>query len=215
MPRLRVAARPAAAQTPARPAAPLVPVALPSPWIDGTTEGPSSDCKGVPLRLHGLLSSIARYGATECVCHHDEPCPIGSPLAWRKSSRSSTRRRGSCARTSPSCWPPAPRRSASRSSARCTSRSSRSAPRSAATSPSCATRSSASGASWPSAAERVGLAVAAAGTHPFSHWKDQVISPGVRYESIVEELQQLARSLLIFGLHVHVAVPGSARRRSI
>ena len=57
------------------------------------------------------------------------------------------------------------------------------------------------------AAERVGLAVAAAGTHPFSHWKDQVISPGVRYENIVEELQQLARSLLIFGLHVHVAVP--------
>jgi carboxylate-amine ligase len=57
------------------------------------------------------------------------------------------------------------------------------------------------------AAERAGLAVAAAGTHPFSHWKDQVLSPGVRYDSIVEELQQLARSLLIFGLHVHVAVP--------
>src|SRR3954452_21972687 len=56
-------------------------------------------------------------------------------------------------------------------------------------------------------AERVGLAVAAAGTHPFSHWKDQILSPGVRYDSIVEELQQLARSLLIFGLHVHVAVP--------
>ena len=31
--------------------------------------------------------------------------------------------------------------------------------------------------------------------------------PGERYENIVEELQQLARSLLIFGLHVHVAVP--------
>jgi carboxylate-amine ligase len=58
-----------------------------------------------------------------------------------------------------------------------------------------------------SGAERVGLAVAAAGTHPFSHWKDQILSPGVRYDSIVEELQQLARSLLIFGLHVHVAVP--------
>jgi carboxylate-amine ligase len=57
------------------------------------------------------------------------------------------------------------------------------------------------------AAQRAGLAVAAAGTHPFSHWKDQVISPGARYDSIVEELQQLARSLLIFGLHVHVAVP--------
>src|SRR5918994_1004799 len=57
------------------------------------------------------------------------------------------------------------------------------------------------------AADRAGLAVAAAGTHPFADWKDQVISPGVRYENIVEELQQLARSLLIFGLHVHVAVP--------
>jgi carboxylate-amine ligase len=58
-----------------------------------------------------------------------------------------------------------------------------------------------------SAAERVGLAVAAAGTHPFSRWEDQIISPGVRYDSIVEELQQLARSLLIFGLHVHVGLP--------
>jgi carboxylate-amine ligase len=57
------------------------------------------------------------------------------------------------------------------------------------------------------AAERVGLAVAAAGTHPFSRWQDQILSPGVRYDSIVEELQQLARSLLIFGLHVHVGVP--------
>jgi carboxylate-amine ligase len=57
------------------------------------------------------------------------------------------------------------------------------------------------------AAERVGLAVAAAGTHPFANWEDQVLSPGVRYDSIVEELQQLARSLLIFGMHVHVAVP--------
>src|SRR5688572_30344564 len=52
------------------------------------------------------------------------------------------------------------------------------------------------------AAERVGLAVAAAGTHPFANWEDQILSPGVRYDSIVEELQQLARSLLIFGMHV-------------
>src|ERR1700688_632653 len=57
------------------------------------------------------------------------------------------------------------------------------------------------------AAERAGLQVAAAGTHPFSSWIDQVISPGERYQNIVEELQQLARSLLIFGMHVHVAVP--------
>jgi glutamate---cysteine ligase / carboxylate-amine ligase len=57
------------------------------------------------------------------------------------------------------------------------------------------------------AAERVGLAVAAAGTHPSAQWVDQLISPGERYANIVEELQQLARSLLIFGLHVHVAMP--------
>jgi carboxylate-amine ligase len=57
------------------------------------------------------------------------------------------------------------------------------------------------------AAESRGLAVAAAGTHPFSSWIDQVISPGERYENIVEEMGQLARSLLIFGMHVHVAMP--------
>ena len=57
------------------------------------------------------------------------------------------------------------------------------------------------------AADRAGLHVAAAGTHPFSSWIDQVISPGERYQNIVEELQQLARSLLIFGMHIHVAMP--------
>ncbi|HZC66624.1 MAG TPA: carboxylate-amine ligase [Candidatus Dormibacteraeota bacterium] len=57
------------------------------------------------------------------------------------------------------------------------------------------------------AADRASLQVAAAGTHPFSSWIDQIISPGERYQNIVEELQQLARSLLIFGMHVHVAMP--------
>ena len=56
-------------------------------------------------------------------------------------------------------------------------------------------------------AERVGLRIAAAGTHPFADWKTQVLSSGERYEHIVEELQQLARSLLIFGLHIHVGMP--------
>jgi glutamate---cysteine ligase / carboxylate-amine ligase len=56
-------------------------------------------------------------------------------------------------------------------------------------------------------AERIGLCVAAAGTHPIANWVDQVISPGERYEHLVEELQQLARSLLIFGLHVHIGMP--------
>lgn len=58
-----------------------------------------------------------------------------------------------------------------------------------------------------SAAERVGMCVAAAGTHPTAHWRDQSITPGERYQNILEEMQDLARSLLIFGLHVHVAMP--------
>ena len=57
------------------------------------------------------------------------------------------------------------------------------------------------------AAESTGLQVAAAGTHPFSNWIDQVISPGERCQNIVEEMGQLARSLLIFGMHIHVAMP--------
>jgi glutamate---cysteine ligase / carboxylate-amine ligase len=57
------------------------------------------------------------------------------------------------------------------------------------------------------AAESTGMQVAAAGTHPFSSWIDQVISPGERYQNIVEEMGQLARSLLIFGMHIHVGMP--------
>src|SRR5215210_2883502 len=51
-----------------------------------------------------------------------------------------------------------------------------------------------------------GLCIAAAGTHPISHWKDVPITKHARYDQIVYELQMLARANLIFGLHVHVAV---------
>src|SRR3981189_2503297 len=60
------------------------------------------------------------------------------------------------------------------------------------------------------AAERPALQVAAAGTPPFSSWIDQVISPGERYQHIVEESGQLARALLLFGTHVHGALPAKA-----
>jgi carboxylate-amine ligase len=51
-----------------------------------------------------------------------------------------------------------------------------------------------------------GLRIAAAGTHPISHWKDVPITENARYEQIVYDLQMVARANLIFGLHVHVAV---------
>lgn len=56
-------------------------------------------------------------------------------------------------------------------------------------------------------ADNVGLKIASSGTHPFSHWADQPITPNPRYDQIVQELQEAARSNLIFGLHVHVGIP--------
>lgn len=56
------------------------------------------------------------------------------------------------------------------------------------------------------AAEREGCRIAAAGTHPFSHWEDQEVTPRRRYVGIVEEYEQLAREHLIFGCHVHVGI---------
>ena len=52
----------------------------------------------------------------------------------------------------------------------------------------------------------LGFAMGAAGTHPFSHWESQLITDHVRYNEIVNELQEAARSNLIFGLHVHVGM---------
>lgn len=52
-----------------------------------------------------------------------------------------------------------------------------------------------------------GFTIASAGTHPFSHWLDQEITDHERYEGLVEELGNVARKNLIFGLHVHVGFP--------
>src|SRR4249919_2392732 len=55
-------------------------------------------------------------------------------------------------------------------------------------------------------ANGLGFAMGASGTHPFSHWESQLITDHVRYNEIVNELQEAARSNLIFGLHVHVGM---------
>ena len=55
-------------------------------------------------------------------------------------------------------------------------------------------------------ADELGLWVGASGTHPFSHWESQLITEHIRYSEIVNELQEAARSNLIFGLHVHVGM---------
>lgn len=50
------------------------------------------------------------------------------------------------------------------------------------------------------------LVVGGAGTHPFSRWQDQPITDDPRYHHIVNELQDAARSNLIFGMHCHVGI---------
>jgi len=52
----------------------------------------------------------------------------------------------------------------------------------------------------------MGLMLGASGTHPFSHWHSQLITDNVRYQALVNELQDAARSNLIFGLHVHIGI---------
>ncbi len=52
----------------------------------------------------------------------------------------------------------------------------------------------------------MGLSLGASGTHPFSHWHSQLITDNIRYQEILNELQEAARSNLIFGLHVHIGI---------
>lgn len=55
-------------------------------------------------------------------------------------------------------------------------------------------------------AGRNNLKIAAAGTHPFSSWVEQEITPFERYLGVKQDMQDLAQQLLIFGTHVHVAI---------
>ncbi|MEO6285171.1 MAG: carboxylate-amine ligase [Dyadobacter sp.] len=55
-------------------------------------------------------------------------------------------------------------------------------------------------------AEKQNLQVAAAGTHPFADWVEQLITPDPRYDEIIDEMRDVARGNLIFGLHVHVGI---------
>lgn len=55
-------------------------------------------------------------------------------------------------------------------------------------------------------AGRNGLVISAAGTHPFSSWQTQEITPFERYMGVKEDMQELAQQLLIFGTHVHIGI---------
>ena len=56
------------------------------------------------------------------------------------------------------------------------------------------------------AAGQQGLRIAAAGTHPFSHWRDQRVTDKPRYHNLAEDYQQVFREQVVFGCHVHVGI---------
>jgi carboxylate-amine ligase len=56
------------------------------------------------------------------------------------------------------------------------------------------------------AAQKEGSCIAATGTHPFSHWRDQKLTPKERYVGIAANYKQLAWEQLIFGSHVHIGI---------
>jgi glutamate---cysteine ligase / carboxylate-amine ligase len=64
-------------------------------------------------------------------------------------------------------------------------------------------------------AEGLGLAMLCAGTHPFSEWSAQDITPNERYNRLVEEVQWPARRMAIFGIHTHVGIRSAEKAIAI
>ena len=55
-------------------------------------------------------------------------------------------------------------------------------------------------------AERNGLVIAAASTHPFANWTSQQVTAGERYTKLQEMMVDVARQMLIFGMHIHIGI---------
>ncbi len=55
-------------------------------------------------------------------------------------------------------------------------------------------------------AKKYGLAPIAASTHPFSEWQHQVHTDKDRYNMLADDMQVVARRLLISGMHVQIGV---------
>lgn len=55
-------------------------------------------------------------------------------------------------------------------------------------------------------AKKNGLEIASAGTHPFSDWINQPVSADPLFKDMMDEFGDIARSALVFGLHVHIGI---------
>jgi glutamate---cysteine ligase / carboxylate-amine ligase len=56
------------------------------------------------------------------------------------------------------------------------------------------------------AAEAEGSRLVASGTHPFSHWDEEHITPKPAYLRLERDYQQVAREQLVCGSHVHIGI---------
>jgi glutamate---cysteine ligase / carboxylate-amine ligase len=61
-------------------------------------------------------------------------------------------------------------------------------------------------------AERYGMAIMAAGTHPTAVWERSRQSVGERYDSVMDDLQMIGRRNMLCGMHVHVELPDTDQR---
>ncbi len=61
------------------------------------------------------------------------------------------------------------------------------------------------------AAAGLGVDLFGAGAHPFAAWSEQHLTPGHRYEELINRTQWWGRQMLIWGVHVHVGMPAVER----
>ncbi|QMT58933.1 glutamate-cysteine ligase family protein [Legionella sp. PC997] len=56
------------------------------------------------------------------------------------------------------------------------------------------------------AAKKLGILLAATGSHPFSKYADWIFSPTTRYLDLIDRNQWLTRRMSVYGLHVHLGM---------
>ncbi len=62
------------------------------------------------------------------------------------------------------------------------------------------------------AAAEHGCAILAGSTHPFACFREQQHTARVRYQLLARDLQEVARRLVVGGMHVHLGIPDPERR---
>ncbi|MEP9381795.1 glutamate--cysteine ligase [Nocardioides sp. KR10-350] len=61
------------------------------------------------------------------------------------------------------------------------------------------------------ACDELGVDLYGGGTHPFASWTRQQLTPGHRYEELINRTQWWGRQMLIWGVHMHVGLPERER----